>query len=77
MHPVATAMNWSHHLHDSMPVIWHEIDQHLHSRHFWAGVTVTLLIICTFILLLMLAKNAPIQTEPMTEIPWLPHTLFQ
>lgn len=45
MNPVITMMHWSHHLHDSMLFMWHEIDQRFHSHHFWVGVAVTFLIV--------------------------------
>ena len=53
MHPIITMKHWSHELHDS-------IVEHLHSRHFWVGVGITLLIIGFLTLLLILSKNAPI-----------------
>ncbi len=57
MHPVITMKSWSHHLHDSMLLAWHEVDQHVHSRHFWAGVALTLLIVGFVALLVLMAKN--------------------
>jgi hypothetical protein len=44
MHTAKTIKHWSHHLHDSLLTMGHHIDQHLRSRHFWAGVGITLLI---------------------------------
>jgi len=61
MHPATTMKHWSHHLHDGMLTMWHEIDQHLHSRHFWTGVGITLLIVGFVTALIILVKNAPIQ----------------
>ena len=60
MHPVITAKDWSHHLHDDMLHLWHHIDEHLHSRHFWMGVGITLLVVGLVALLFVLASNAPI-----------------
>ena len=59
MHPVMTMKNWSHHLHDGMLSMSHHIDEHLHSRHFWAGVGVTLLIAAVVTLLFFAVKYAP------------------
>ena len=63
MHPVVTMKHWSHHLHDGTQAMWHHIDEHLRSRHFWAGVGVTLLIVGFVALVFMLVKNAPIQMQ--------------
>ncbi len=60
MHPAETMKHWSHHLHDGMLTLWHHIDEHLHSRHFWVGVLLTLLIVGIVTLLFMLARNAPV-----------------
>lgn len=60
MHPVITAKDWSHHLHNSMLTLWHHIDEHLHSRHFWMGVGITLLVVGVVTLLFILARNAPL-----------------
>jgi hypothetical protein len=49
MHPAITMKHWSHH-----------VSEHLHSRHFWAGVVITLLIVGVVALLFILARNAPI-----------------
>ncbi len=49
MHPVITLKHWSHH-----------VSEHLHSRHFWDGVVITLLMVGIVTLLFMLARNAPI-----------------
>jgi len=49
MHPIITMKHWSHH-----------VSEHLHSRHFWAGVAITLLIVGVVTLLFILARNAPI-----------------
>ncbi len=68
MHPIATAKDWSHHLHDGMLTAWHHIDQHLRSRHFWTGVGITLLVIGLVALFIVLAKNAP------TELPSYPYS---
>ncbi|VGO22074.1 hypothetical protein [Pontiella sulfatireligans] len=38
----------------------YQVSGHLHSRHFWAGVGITLLIAAIVALLFILAKNAPI-----------------
>jgi hypothetical protein len=59
MHPIATTKSWSHHLHDSMLATGHRIVEHLHSRHFWTGVGLTLLLIGIVTLLFIAAKNAP------------------
>jgi hypothetical protein len=49
MHPAVTMKHWSRH-----------VSEHLHSRHFWAGVAITLLIVAVVSLLFILARNAPI-----------------
>jgi hypothetical protein len=49
MHPVIAMKHWSH-----------QGSEHLRSRHFWAGVGITLLIVGVITLLFMLARNAPI-----------------
>ena len=68
MHPVITMKSWSHHLHDGTLSMWHHIDEHLRSRHFWAGVALTLLIGGLVTLLFFVAKNA--STEIHTEYPY-------
>ncbi len=68
MHPVIYMMNWSRHLHDSWMVARCEVDQHLHSGHFWAGLSVALLIIGALALLVLFAMNAPV--GPMSETPF-------
>ncbi len=60
MHPVGTIKHWSHHLHDGMIFMWHEIDQHLRSRHFWAGIAVALLIVGFIALMVFLAQQTPV-----------------
>lgn len=70
MHSVATVMNWSHHLHEDMLAIWHVTDQHLHSRHFWVGVVLTLLIIGFIVLLALAFMNAP--EIPYSGLPYGP-----
>ncbi|MDF7825876.1 hypothetical protein P4B35_17740 [Pontiellaceae bacterium B12227] len=51
MHPVSSLKHWSHH-----------VSEHLHSRHFWAGVGVTLLVIGTVALLFVLImKSVPVE----------------
>ena len=52
MHPVATIKLWSHH-----------ISEHLHSRHFWAGVGVALLIVGLMTLLFIAANNTAIEWQ--------------
>lgn len=59
MHPVTTMKHWSHHLHDGMPNLRQHISEHLHSRHFWVGVGLTLLVVGLVALLFILARNAP------------------
>jgi hypothetical protein len=76
MHPIATTKNWSHHLHDGMLSMWHHIDQHLRSRHFWAGVGITLLIVGFVAMLLFLAKNAPINA-PIDSPSSMPYSPYQ
>ena len=49
MHPVTAMKHWSH-----------NVIEHLHSRHFWAGAAITLLIVGVVTLLFILARNAPI-----------------
>ncbi len=76
MHPVTTMKHWSHHLHDGMLAMWHEIDQHLHSRHFWAGVGLTLLIVGIVALLFFAVRNAPPIETPSNYpygIPYSPY----
>lgn len=68
MHPMITVMHWSHHLHDNLLVAWHEIDQHLHSRHFWTGVAIALLIVGFIALMITLLANAP--AGPLGERPF-------
>jgi len=68
MHLFITAMSWSHHLHDSWLFAWHEVDQHLHSRHFWTGVGVTLLVLGFIALMVTLAMHAP--AGPMSISPY-------
>lgn len=63
MHATETIKHWSHQLHDGMRTMWHHIGDHLHSRHFWAGIGVTLLVIGLMVLLFFVAKNAPIQSS--------------
>ena len=60
MHPLTTIAHWSHHWHDSTLMLWHHVHDHLHSRHFWVGVVMTLFVVGIMTLLFMLARNAPI-----------------
>ncbi len=60
MHPIITIMHWGQHLQHFMPTMRHHISEHLHSRHFWVGVGLTLLLVGIFTLLFILASNAPI-----------------
>ena len=60
MHPVIPMKHWSHHLHDRMLTMQHHIAEHLHSRHFWVGVGLTLLIVGIVALLFLLARDAPL-----------------
>lgn len=62
MHPLSTVMHWSHHLHESMTFLRHEVGVHLRSRHFWAGVAVTMLIVGFIALIVYLARNTPADT---------------
>ncbi len=62
MHTAKTMKHWSHHLHDGMLSLWHQIDQHLHSRRFWAGVGIALLLVFLVTLIVLSAKNAPVES---------------
>jgi hypothetical protein len=75
MHPVVTIRHWSHHLHDGMLTLRRQIDQHLHSRHFWIGVGAALLIIGLVTLFIVVAQNAPfvIPTEYPAGSPYIPY----
>ena len=76
MHPVATTKNWSHHLHDSMLTMRHHISDHLHSRHFWAGVGIALLVVAIMTLLFIAVKNSPIELR--SNYPYgIPYTPYQ
>ena len=63
MQPVATMKSWGHHLHDGMLSMRHHINEHLHSRHFWTGVGITLLVIGFVALFVYFATKAPLQME--------------
>jgi hypothetical protein len=63
MYSGTTMKHWIHHLHDGMLTMGHHISEHLHSRHFWAGVGITLLIIGFATLLFIAAKNAPFEMQ--------------
>jgi hypothetical protein len=67
--------SWSHHLHDGMLSMWHHIDEHLRSRHFWAGVGITLLLVGFVTLLIFAVKNAPIESGEFQTygIPYSPY----
>jgi hypothetical protein len=60
MHKETTMKHGSHRLHDGMLTLWRHIDEHLHSRHFWAGVAIAILIVGIVTMLFILARNAPI-----------------
>ena len=60
MHPVITIMHWGHHLREIMLTTKYHINDHLHSRHFWVGVTLGLLIVGIMTVLFILASNAPV-----------------
>jgi hypothetical protein len=68
MHPMITVMHWGHHLHGNLLVAWDGIDQHLHSRHFWVGVAVTLLIVGFVALMGLLLMHAP--ASPARGMPY-------
>ena len=57
MHPVSAVMHWSQHLHDGMTFMWHEVNQHLRSRHFWAGVAIVMLLVGFIALIVYLAQT--------------------
>ncbi len=71
MHTAETMKHWSHQMHDGMLTLWHHIDEHLHSSHFWVGVGLTLLFVTFVALLFMLARNAPIIYP--TNYPYVPY----
>ena len=75
MHPIATTKHWSHHVHDGMLTMWHHIDEHIRSRHFWAGVAVTLMFVVLMTLLFFAVKNAPVElpAEHPSAIPYSPY----
>ena len=75
MHTAETMKHWGHHLHDGMLTMGHHIDQHFRSRHFWAGVGITLLIVVLVTALIILAKNAPLNvpTDFPYSIPYGPY----
>ena len=70
MHPVITVKHWSHQLHDGMLFVWHEIDEHLHSRHFWTGVAVAALAIGLVTLIIMLAMHSDLPAETFETYPY-------
>ncbi len=70
MHPIMTAKSWSHHLHDGALAAWHQIDQHLRSRHFWTGVGIALLAIGLVALVITLVRNAPLQGDYLYGSPY-------
>jgi hypothetical protein len=61
MHPIIAITHWSHHLRESMMIMSHQIHENLHSRHFWAGVGITLLIVGTLALLFALVTGTQIE----------------
>ncbi|MBT8045769.1 MAG: hypothetical protein KJN67_01260 [Pontiella sp.] len=75
MHLGTSMKGWSHRLHDGMLGIWHHIDQHLHSRHFWTGVGVAVLIMGFVMLAIMLARETPVilRGEYPYGIPYSPY----
>lgn len=72
MHVAETMKNWSHHLHDGMLTMRHHIWDHLHNRHFWAGIGVALVVIGILTVLFFAAKNAPIQYS----YPYFPYGAY-
>jgi len=70
MHRDTTMKHGGHHLHDTMLTLRHEISEHFHSRHFWVGVVVTLLIVGFVTAVFMLARNAPIIYP---QVPYTPY----
>lgn len=75
MHAIENVKNWSHHLHDGMLNMCHHIDQHLHSRAFWTGVIIALVIVSLITLVVMLSKRFPvdsIETYPLSN-PYMPY----
>ncbi len=75
MHPATTMKHGSHPWHDRCRLIlWHHASAHLHSRHFWAGVVVTLLVVGILALLFILASNAPLIVPPEMP-PYVPYGL--
>ena len=75
MHPVTTMKHWSHALHEGMLTMRHHIGDHLHSRHFWVGVGITLLLVGVAALLFFLSKHTPIMSpgEYPYSIPYTPY----
>ena len=71
MHKETTIKHWSHHLHDAMLTILRHISEHIHSRHFWVGVVLTLLLVGITTLLFLLAQSAPFVYPH--EIPYAPY----
>ncbi len=73
MHKATTMKHGSHNLHDRMLSLRHHIDEHLHSRHFWTGVLLTLLILGFIATLLILAANAPVMFP--RGVPYAPYAV--
>jgi len=71
MHRDTTMKHGGHHLHDSMVNLRHHIDDHLHSRHFWTGVLLALIVVAFATLLFMLAGNTPLNVQGPTYVPYL------
>ena len=46
---------------DNMSYLWHSISEHLHSRHFWVGVGITMLIVTITTLLFLAIKYGPVE----------------
>jgi Fe2+ transport system protein B len=61
MHPIMAIKHWNQYLHESMMHTSHQIREHLHSRHFWAGVGATLLIIGGLAVLFTLITKTPLE----------------
>lgn len=71
MHRETTMKHGGHHLHDSMLTLRHHIDEHLHSRHFWTGILLALIVVGLLAMLFMLAGNAPINPDAPRYVPFL------
>ena len=71
MHSTIALKHWSHHLHENMLALMHNISRHKHEHPTLANIILTLLAVGILTLLYIFAKKIP-YTYPPQVPPYIP-----